>query len=207
MIDIITQSQQNIDDTVAELIKMAEYLSKLQPVSPKSKSLIQFHGGVLGGIREYREGKRMIKLINEPLYNDLSFYKVSYHIIEKAELLVKNQLEIQSLLTQDDDVYFSNIKPIIESINLCINAWYNYSPDMATEGLTIGDEKNVSLLLTVREYTKEEFIKLNLPSEYEHLRVTTNNGRDSNSGCFGAIIGLITLSGGLLSLILFLVLC
>lgn len=202
----VAQLQEKIDGAIAEIVKLAEHLSKLQPVSHKSKSAIQWTGGIPGAIREFRENNRLFKLIKAPIYNELSFFEIPFHLIEVAGDLVQNQLKIQSLLSPEDTAYYGNIKSIIEPINLCIDIWYNYSPDMATEGLTIGNEKNVSLLLSVQEYTKEEFVKLDLPGEYECLKTKAKDA-SSNGGCFGVLVGLITISGGLISLVIFLLQC
>lgn len=55
--DINIEIQKICDDLVQE----AESIAQLPPVSHLSKSKIQFSGGILGGIQEYREGKRLKK--------------------------------------------------------------------------------------------------------------------------------------------------
>lgn len=52
---------------------------------------------------------------------------------------------------------------IVSSIAVAHKAWFEYSPDMAWEGITVGDTKNVALELCIDTYTKEEFRKLHLP--------------------------------------------
>ena len=181
--DINIEIQKICDDLVQE----AESIAQLPPVSHLSKSKIQFSGGILGGIQEYREGKRLEKFINAPIYKDWTFYTYAIHLIQVAEELVKKQLEVQSATTADDKCYYDNVKLIVTSITMAHKAWFEYSPDMAWEGITIGDEKNVSLELTVDSLTKEEIRKLQLP---EGMSFPVKQ-ESSNGGCLGILLLLI----------------
>lgn len=178
-----------------ELIQAAQAIAQLPPVSFLNKSSIQWTG-IIGAIQETRESNRLRKLINTPIYNGLSFYQLAGHIIESANELVEKQIEVQKQTTKNDLAYYDNIRLIISSIQQIITSWYNYSPEMAEVGLTIGKEKNVSLFLSVDYQTKEAFKKMDLPEDIE-IKHHPNN-EDSNSGCFGIFIGMIVLSSALI---------
>lgn len=146
-----------------DLIEEAQIISQLPSVSHLSKSILQFSGGILGGIQEFRERKRLEKLMNAPICKDWTFYTYAFRLIDTAEELVKKQLEVQSATTENDECYFGNVELIVSSIAVAHKAWFEYSPDMAWEGITVGDTKNVALELSIDTYTKEEFRKLHLP--------------------------------------------
>lgn len=181
--DINAEIQKKCND----LIEEAEAIAKLPSVSHLSKSKVQFSGGIIGGIQEYREGKRLEKLLNVPICKGWTFYTYAFHLIDTAEELVKKQLEVQKVTTEKDDCYFSNVNPIVSSIAIAHKAWFEYSPDMAWAGVNVGDTKNVSLELSVDRYTKEEFQKLHLP---EGLSFSTKQ-ESTNGGCLGLLIFFI----------------
>ena len=176
-----------IEKTCKELIAEAKIISQLQPVSHLSKSSLQFVGGILGGIREYRENTRLEKLINAPICYNWTFYTYASHLINITEELVKKQIEVQGLASESDPCYLGNVELIASSVDIAHKAWFDYSPDMAWEGIKVGNQDNVSLELTVDTLTKEEFRKLRLP---EGLSIPEDK-KQSNSGCFAAILLLI----------------
>lgn len=169
-----------------DLMEEAQTIAQLPSVSHLSKSKLQFSGGILGGIQEYREGKRLEKLMNAPICKGWTFYTYAFHLIDTAEDLVKKQIEVQNATTEDDDCYFGNVKLIVSSINVAHKAWFEYSPDMAWEGINVGDTKNVALELSVDTYTKEEFRKLHLPDGMSFPVEQQGNG-----GCLSFIIMLL----------------
>lgn len=191
MIEDLNNEIQKICD---DLVKEAEMIAQLPSVSHLSKSKVQFVGGILGGVQEYREGKRLEKLANTPICKDWTFYTYAFHLIEVAEELVKKQLEVQSATTENDKCYYDNVKLIVESVKLAHRAWYRYSPDMAREGITIGDTKNVSLELSVDTYTNEEFHKLQLPKGM-YLPPQRRASNDEGGGCFGMLLLLLIIGG------------
>lgn len=183
MIDDINTEIQKI---CSELTEEAKSIAKLSSVSHLSKSKVQFSGGILGGIQEYREGKRLEKLMNTPVCKDWTFYTYAFHLIDTAEELVKKQLEVQNTTTEQDECYFANVSLIVSAINVAHKAWFEYSPDMAWAGINVGDAKNVSLELSVDTYTKEEFRKLHLPDGMSFPVEQQGNG-----GCLSFIIMLL----------------
>lgn len=192
MIDDINAEIQKICN---ELIEEAETIAKLPSVSHLSKSKVQFSSGILGGIQEYREGKRLEKLMNTPICKEWTFYTYAFHLIDTAEELVKKQLEVQST-TEQDECYFANVTLIVSTITIAHKAWFEYSPDMAWAGINVGDKKNVSLELSVDTYTKEEFRKLHLPAGMSF----PEERRSTNGGCFGIFLFLII--GGICAILI-----
>lgn len=184
MIDDINTEIQKICN---ELMEEAESIANLSSVSHLTKSKVQFSGGILGAIQEYREDKRLEKLMNTPICKEWTFYTYAFHLIEAAEELVKKQLEVQSTTTEQDECYFANVTLIVSTIAVAHKAWFEYSPDMAWAGINVGAQKNVSLELSVDTYTKEEFRKLHLPAG-----MSFPVERESTSGgCLGILLFLI----------------
>jgi hypothetical protein len=136
------------------------------------------------------------KLLNEPFYKEWSYFKFAFRIIERAEVLVEKQLEVQKNTTPEDPVYFDNVKLISDSICTVREAWRHYSPDMANASITIAGQKDVALWPTVYGYTKDEIVKLDLPPSLKWLKSTKKN---ESGGCFGIILALVLMP---LSLIL-----
>ena len=190
MIDDINTEIQKICN---ELIEEAESIAKLSSVSHLNKYKVRFYyrgfynRGLLGAIQEYIENKRLVKLMNTPICKEWTFYTYAFHLIEAAEELVKKQLEVQSTTTEQDECYYANVTLIVSTITVAHKAWFEYSPDMAWAGINVGDQKNVSLELSVDTYTKEEFRKLHLPAgmSFPVERESTNEG------CLGILLLLI----------------
>lgn len=184
--EILSKVQQICDTLTSEM----ETLSHYDRVSHLSQSKIQFQGGILGGIREYRESKRLEKLMNQPIVGDLSFYKYAFHLIEKAEELTKLLLEYQKTVGEADENYYTLVEAAINVTMKAVSTWYNLSPDMADASITIGSEKNVALAPTVRGYVKDEFAKLDLPESLQPLKKADTES--SNGGCFGMLLLLLS---------------
>ena len=187
----ILESISSICDTFSQEI---DAISKYNGVSHLSQSKIQFQGGILGGICEYKEGKRLEKLMNQPLVGEYSFFKYAFHIIEQAETLTSLIIEYQKIVDKDSDDYYSPIKPAIDTTMKAISTWYNLSPDMAEASITIGDEKNVALAPTVKVWVKDSFAKIDLPECYNSFKQTDD--QSGSSGCFGTLLLLATASSG-----------
>ena len=193
----VEQHTQEIEAICKKLTELADAISQLEPVSHLSKAKIQWTGGVLGAVQEVREGKRLEKLINEPIYNGMSFYQLAFYIATCCETMVDKQLEVQKLVSPDNLAYYENTKLIAFSVNAAHNAWYNYSPDMANEGITIGDEKNVALNPSVLGSIKEDTAKLDLPPELQSYKQPDN---PESGGCFGALLVLLLGTASLIGL-------
>ncbi len=186
---------QEIIDKLSELEEMTNKLESLSPVSHKSQAKIQFVSGVIGAIQENNENKRLNKLINEPLVNGESFYHIALFVIpQAADYLVERQLKIQQLVGKEDKRYYGFVVDIFNYIDKLTNAWYNYSPDMANESLTIGDQKNVALAPSVLNWTKESIKQLDLPQNVAEHYAEMEKGQPDPSGCFGSFVLIASIS-------------
>lgn len=178
-----------IDTILEKFSDISRCLRGKDQASYLNHSKIQWTGGILGAIAEYKQDKRLEKLLNAPIYGDLSFYKMTWFIIDETEKLVDKQLQIQKLSSPEDDIYYGNVKRIFTSLTEVIQAWYNYSPEAAEASLTLGDQKDVGLYLTVEYQTKNHLKKLDLPPE---LKLSEDPPvANSNSGCLGVFVGII----------------
>jgi len=170
------------------IIEESVPFANAEPVSHRSKAAIQFSGGILGAIQEYREGKRMEKLINAKISGQWSFYTFAFHIIEVAESLVEKECELQKQLSKESEEYMKGVQLIITSIEQAKSNWLHYSPDMAVEGIKVGDTNNVSLGLSVDTFTREAFLKMDMPEE---LKNSIKPKEKERSGCLGFLLFLI----------------
>ena len=197
---VVEELIRKLDNIMSELKEMTQALTKLEPVSHLSKSAIQFNGGILGAIREHKEGKRLSSLINQPIYKEKSFYNLAGVILNYADDMVKILGEIQNTITKDDSRYYDTVTISYAAIMEAYAAWYNYSPDMANEGITIEGQDNVALGPSVISLTKEEFAKLDLLESIKNdvVKKETNDG----GGCFGVILLFIISSAASLFAIL-----
>ena len=181
----INDLNEKIDAVIEKFSDISRCLNEKDEATYLNHSKWQWTGGIIGAIAEYKQEKRLEKLLDTPIYGDLSYYKMTWFIIEETEKMVDAQAEIQKLTTPQDLIYYENIKKILDSLLGIIQAWYNYSPEAANASLTIGKEKNVGLYLTVDYQTKELLRKLDLPPELKLY----DTPESKNSGCMGIIIG------------------
>ena len=193
---------ETVETLTREIIEKLSYLedltnelSSLTPVTHKSQAIIQWHGGITGAIQESREEKRLIKLINEPIINDKSFYQLAYVIIDETEHLVDRQLKIQQLIKTDDERYFGLVIDIFSAVEKLIKSWKHYSPDMAKEPISIkGEKETFSLEPTVKYHTSALIKKLDLPEDISNCyktREEIDKILSNNSGCFGIVLLLV----------------
>lgn len=194
-------TKEEILDKIASICETFKYeidsLSKYDRVSHLSKSKIQFQGGIFGGIREYKEGKRLEKLINQPLVGEYSFYKYAFHVIEQAEALTSLILEYQKIVGKESEDYYTPIEPAITTTMKAISTWYDLSPDMAEAPITIGDERDIALGPTVKGWVKDSFAKIDLPERFSSFKNSGSQG--GGSGCIGTLLLLATAATGLVA--------
>ncbi len=187
-----------LNSIISELKDMCVFFSTQATVSHLSQSKWQWQGGIMGAIREYKEDKRLLKIMNTPLYNGKSYYQLCFHIISKTDEMVEKQQEIQSLTDKSDELYYDGVKKIFSIVIESIKAWHDYAPDVAQASITIGEEKGVALLPTVEGWTKDAIKKLDLP---DGMIIHEYKPREDNSGCLGVIAFLIVCGGALFALL------
>ena len=91
--DINIEIQQMCND----LLEEAKAIAQLPPVSHLSKSKIRFYGGIIGTIQDYREEKRLVKLLNAPICKGCSFYAYAFHLIDTTKRLLFFQCKSYSV--------------------------------------------------------------------------------------------------------------
>lgn len=186
---IVKQYTEEIKDLCNTLLSDAEIFNSLEPVSHLSQAKIQFTGGILGAVREIKENNRLEKMINAPICREYSFFKYAFYLIDTTTELVEKQIEIQNNTSPDNPQYYENVKLILSAVSAASGAWLRYSPDMASAKLRIGDEKDVSLGLSVDYYTKKEMKRMNLPEGY-NISVKDPNEK---SGCLGSFLFILAI--------------
>lgn len=186
-IDVLIQE---LTDLMAEIENSISVVGNLQPVTYLSQSKIQFQGGILGGIREYRENKHLEKLINAPIYKDKSYVAYGVYLAETAEKASKILAELQQLIRNEDERYFGLVEASFSTLMNAQNAWYHYSPDLADVGVNLRGESE-RLIDGIRRWIKEEYRKLDLPESMMALKQSKKIQQES-SGCFGMLVFLLS---------------
>ena len=165
--------------------EMSAVLNGLQPVShvKRSKFPIVWHGAIVDTIRNIKQNNRLIKLINVPLFKDMSFYQLAFKIVDETKKLVDKQAELQAICDKSSEEYYNNTIMIVRSSERCFRAWYEYSPDMAVEEI----QKDANLYNTVHAIY-DEFQRMNLPEELRNYVIANSNLESGKSGCLGLLL-------------------
>ena len=179
-----------ITEITKQLVEISSKLNELESVSHLSKSPVRWQGGVIGLIQDVRENKRLEKLINAPIYNNLSFFNISGKIICYTEELV----DLQKQMIPDEDFTEKQIqdtgKFIVKVVEQAIASWLQYSPDMANATLTM-DGEEYALAPSVQCSCKEKLSEMELTEDYNYLK---SNNESTSSGCFSVLLVLFVSS-------------
>lgn len=188
---------QELTGLMAEVEESISVIGKLQPVTYLSQAKIQFQGGILGGIREYRENKRLEKLINAPIFKEKSYVTYGVFLAEMAEKASKLLSEIQHILTKEDDRYYGLVVASFATLKTAQDAWYHYSPDLSAVGVNLRGESE-RLSDGIRRWINSEYCKLDLPEAMQPMK-KTKKAQQESSGCFGTLLLLTTAATGLVA--------
>ena len=188
---------QELTGLLAEVEESISVIGNLQPVTYLSQSKIQFQGGILGGIREYRENKRLEKLINTPIFKDKSYVAYGIFLAETAEKASKILSEIQQILSKEDDRYYGLVVASFAVLKTAQDAWYHYSPDLSAVGVNLRGESE-RLSDGIRRWINGEYCKLDLPEAMQAMKQPRKPQQES-SGCFGTLLLLATAATGLVA--------
>lgn len=191
-IDILIQE---LAVLLAEVEDSISVIGNLQPVTYLSQSKIQFQGGILGGIREYRENKRLEKLINEPIFKEKSYVTYGVFLAETAEKASKILSEIQQILSKEDSRYYGLVVASFATLKTAQEVWFHYSPDLSAVGVNLRGESE-SLSDGIRCWINGEYCKLDLPEAMQAMKHPEKTQQES-SGCFGTLLLLATAATGL----------
>ncbi len=147
---------EQVDNILEEMQSHSSKMLSLEPVTHLSQSMIQWHGGIIGAIQEYRENKRLAKLLNEPISGGKTFYQLCLWGCLQTEKAVALQLKIQECISKDNPIYFQKAADIVHVSSNFVHSYLHYSPDMANALITIGKEENVALGDSLQCYVHDE---------------------------------------------------
>ena len=124
-------------------------------------------GGLLGGIRENAERKKLFKFLDTKIYRDMSFDEIGFKLIEIAEDVCDKQIQFQKLTSQSDPRYFDNVKSIIDTLEKCRKRWGEIAPNVLMEELKLKNGSTIQLGPQVEFEMQSEYIKMDLPDDYK----------------------------------------
>ncbi len=185
----IDELEQELVDLMTEVERSISVIGNLTPVTYLSQAKIQFYGGIPGAIRESRERKRLEKMIEAPLYKDKSYIMYWFYLAEIAEKAAEILLQLQQLLSKEDERYFGFVVNSYATIETAQNVLYHYSPDIYR---AVGAE----LSNTTNQFIKEAYCKLDLPETMQSMKQPVIIQQKS-SGCFGILLLFATATMGL----------
>lgn len=188
---------QELKGLLADVEESISVIGNLQPVTYLSQSRIQFQGGILGGIREYRENKRLEKLINTPIFKEKSYVTYGVFLAQTAEKASKILSQIQQVLSKEDVRYYSLVVSSFDTLKAAQDVWYHYSPDLSAVGVNLRGESE-RLSYGIRRWINSEFRKLDLPEAMQAMKQSQKTQHKS-SGCFGTLLLLAMAATGLVA--------
>lgn len=151
--------------------------------------------GVVGAIQESKEEKKRIAFLNDQLYKGMSYAKLAFFIINKTDEIVEKALLLQESTKKSDLEYYSIGELAFNYTTNAAGVWHNYAPEAAETPITIGDQENVSLWLSVKSEIEEQLLRLNLSDDLREQLLPKNESEGKSAGCLGIIAtAIITLS-------------
>lgn len=173
----------HIDRVLDEVRQMTKDFPNLDTFSHYNQFLgILTPTGLLGALRENAEQKKLMRYLKTKIYKDMSFDEIGNKLVDISKDLSKTQIEVQKLVKQTDECYFGNVKAIIDTLSACKDNWIAISPKVANEELTRNDGVKISLGPQVEYWMECEFIKMDLPKEYDRIKKNVKQVQ-SGSGC------------------------
>lgn len=183
----LEQLNRHIETVLDEVRQMTNDFSNLDSFSHYNELLgVLTPTGLLGGLRENAEKKKLRKYLETKIYKGMSFDEIGDKLADIAEDLSKTQIEVQKITKQTDECYYGNVKAIIDTLLICRDKWQAISPKVAMEELTRSDGSKIQLGPSVEYWMQCEFAKMDLPKEYDKIskRVEqVQSGSESGSGC------------------------
>ena len=165
--------QQEIDSKLQEIKSLTLGLNKVERFSHHSKSIVTAFSliGIAGAIRESSEQKKLQKFLNTPIYNGMDYESIARFIGKLSQQLVDVQADVQEQVPSDNPMYYGNVGSIAKALDDCYNAWYGISPAVADEELQTPSGGTGTLSSLTRYLIRKPFNGLDLPRQYEYMRV------------------------------------
>lgn len=173
--NVLKDVKQMADDFINQK-EFSHYNSFLGAIAPT---------GILGSLREKSEQKKLRKFLETKIYKDMSFDQIGYKLVTIATDLCNTQIKIQKLLQKEDEDYYGYAVKIIDEMELCRNRWFNISPKVAMESLTLADGTKIQWGPQVEYEMQSEYIKMDLPDEpkYKTLKKEVEKAEKGSTGC------------------------
>lgn len=147
--------------------------------------------GLLSAIRENSEQKKLRKFLETKIYRNMSFDEIGFYLVDIAKDLSQTQVEIQKIVSKENEKYYGNVERIIVALEKCKKSWYEISPKVAMEVLTLSNGTTFQLNPQVEYEMQLEFVKMDLPPKYNRIKKSIKQTQ-SGKGCM--IIIAITLT-------------
>lgn len=187
----------HIKEVLDEIQQMTKDFSNLDAFSHYNQLLgVLTPTGLLGALRENAEQKKLMKYLKTKIYKGMSFDEIGDKIVEMAEDLSKNQIEVQKKTSPSDECYYGNVKHIVDALEKCRDAWEAISPKVAMEELTRSDGVKIQLGPQIEYWMQCELVKMDLPKDYDRIKRSVKQVQ-SGGGCM--VLIAISMATGLLA--------
>lgn len=179
----VIQMTNEIKSICTELKRASDAISLLEPVSFIKKDRL-FSNGIIELIDEYRGHRKLKKLIEISIYKDFTILTFSEFIISEAQKLVELQLNIQSILSKDDQLYFENVELIFITVANTLKQWLDYCPEMEEIGY---EEANTDFYTYTRQRVWDELKRMDHPEREEELVKDIGTVEKEQKGCINML--------------------
>lgn len=160
--------QQEFESKLQEIRTLTLGLNGVERFSHHSKSIVTAFSliGITGAIRESAEQKKLQKFLDTKIYNGMDYEGVARHIGNISKQLANLQQQIQQQNSNND-----NIAKMVKALDDCYNAWYRISPAVADEELRTPNGGTDTLSNMARYVIRKPFNELDVPKQYEYMKV------------------------------------
>ncbi len=160
--------QQEFENKLQEIRNLSTGLNRVERFSHHAKSVVTTFSliGITGAIREASEKKKLQKFLDTKIYNGMDYESVARHIGKLSNQLVEMQLQIQQRYGDNN-----NIPKMVQALDDCYNAWYGISPAVADEELRTPSGDTDTLSNMARYVIRKPFNSLELPKQFEYMKV------------------------------------
>ena len=160
--------QQEFESKLQEVKTLTLGLNNVERFSHHSKSIVTAFSliGITGAIRESAEQRKLQKFLDAKIYNGMDYEGIARHIGNLSKQLADLQLQIQHQ-TSDND----NVAKMVKALDDCYNSWYEISPAVADEELRTPNGGTDTLSNMARYVIRKPFNELDLPKQYDYMRV------------------------------------
>ena len=121
----LQQLNQLIYNELDNIKRIISDLSKIEPFSTElslsQELLLRGLGPITSGVANHLEYKKMDYFMKKEIYNGMTFERIGFDVVERANKLIDWQKQIQDQCNKTDKDYYGNIVPIFGTINQYMN--------------------------------------------------------------------------------------